>query len=389
MPNSIILIIDSKNTVVASNTKSVTNTILKEEFINTTSDGSIQDVVYNGMEYIMQREDIAELGWSIFAFLPRKELLGDIAPVIRLTVIIGVLELLFSVLVSFYIIRGITDSIRKITDFAVKVGFGNVKERMNVELHNKLQVVVNCINNMLEQIEEMTKRVFNTQEKLYKAELNKRQAELNALQSQINPYFLYNTLECIRSIAEVHEVPEIIDISVAMSNIFRYSIKQSDLVTLRDELECVKNYFRIIDIRFRGRFQMDLLCDESLQECEVIKMVLQPLVENAVYHGLERKRGKGMVKIRIHRVDEKNMECCIQDDGVGMDEATLEMLQTALTQEHEIFYSESKRSVGLLNINNRIRSYYGNQYGLKIKSEKNKGTSVVFIIPLKGGICSV
>lgn len=387
LPNSIIYILDGQNNVVASNEKSITNTVFKEDFITDSSDGATRTVIYNNKKYFLQRKDIHELGWSIFALLPSEELLGDIEPVIQISLIIGILELFISIIISFFIIRGITNSVKQITEFAAKIGFGNVKERLNIRIHNELGIVVNCINSMLTQIEEMTKRIFNTQEKLYKAELNERQAELNALQSQINPHFLYNTLECIRSIAEVHEVHEISDISLSMSNIFRYSIKQSHVVKLSDELNCIKNYFKIMDIRFRGRFRMQMEYDDSLLECEIIKMILQPLVENAIYHGLESKRGTGTVEIKLHRLDDNIMECIVKDDGIGMDENTLDKLLETLAKEQQGAFDgmESKRSIGLLNINNRIRAYYSQQNGLQIESERSIGTTVSFRIPIKGG----
>ncbi len=388
LPNSIILILDNMSRVVACNEKKLVNTVFDKDFIEGSTGNSLQDVVYDKGEYIMQRKDITELGWSIYTLLPKKELLGDIAPVIRLTLIIGILELVFSIVISIFIIKGITNPIKQITGFAAKVGYGNVKERLGMVLHNELRIVVLCINNMLDQVEEMTRRIFNTQEKLYKSELNERQAELNALQSQINPHFLYNTLECIRSIAEVYEVNEIIDISVSMSDIFRYSIKQSDIVRIRDEIECVKNYFRIIDIRFKGRFQMNLECDDSILDCSIIKMILQPLVENAVYHGLEAKRGRGNVYIRICHMEGDIIEFIVKDDGIGIKEDSLKKFALTLSQDQqdELDSLANKRSIGLLNINNRIRNYYGDQYGLSIESEENIGTLVALKIPQKGGV---
>lgn len=388
LPNSIILILDNMNKVVACNDGKLVYTTFEETFAKSVTDNNHRDVVYNNVGYIMQRNDVEELGWSIIALLPKKELLGDIMPIFRLTLIVGVVAILFSILISIFIIKGITKPIRQITGFASNVGYGSVKERLDIEIHNELKTVVSCINNMLDQVEEMTRRVFNTQEKLYKAELNEKQAELNALQSQINPHFLYNTLECVRSIAEVHEVAEISDISVCMSSIFRYSIKQSDVVRVKDEIECVKNYFRIMDIRFRSRFQMNIECeDDSILDCSIIKMILQPLVENAVYHGLETKRGRGNVEIKIHPMEGDIIEFLIKDDGIGINEDSLKKLTLTLSQEQQDIQNnqDNKRSIGLLNINSRIRNYYGKKYGLSIESKENKGTVVTLRIPRKGG----
>lgn len=390
LSGSTILILDSNRRVVASNDEKLVNNLFDESFVIQSTDTSRQDVIYNNEKYILQRRQVDNLNWSILILLPENELLGDIVPVIRLILIIGIIELLFSIIISFFIIKGITKPIRKITDFAARVGFGNGKERLNLVLFNELKAVVECVNSMLDQTDDMNRRIFNTQEKLYQAELNEKIAELNALQSQINPHFLYNTLECIRSIAEVNGISEIRSISISMSNIFRYSIKQLNIVKMRDEVECVKYYFNIIDIRFRSRFQMEIDCEERLLEYEMIKMILQPVVENAVYHGLEAKIGKGSVKIRINQINSDMLEITVNDDGKGILPDSLIEIKTMLECKHQdaIKVKGTGRSIGLLNIHHRIMNYYGVEYGIRIESEVNIGTEVIIRIPKRGGVYS-
>jgi two-component system sensor histidine kinase YesM len=387
LPGSTILILDSNKRVVACNDEKLVNNIFDESFALQSGDTSYLSVLYNKEKYVLQSRKVAVLDWNVLVLLPEKKLLGDIVPSIRLILVIGILELLFSIIISVLIIKGITGPIREITDFASKVGYSSREERLNLVLHNELKAVVQCVNSMLDQKDEMTRRVFNTQEKLYQAQLNEKIAELNALQTQINPHFLYNTLECVRSIAEVYGANEIRNISISMSDIFRYSINHQNVVRIMDEIECVKNYFNIIDIRFRSRFQMEIECDESLLECEIIKMILQPIVENAVYHGLEAKIGRGCVIIRINQVDNDTLEFSIKDNGKGIPSDSLIEIRTLLgCRDQNILRTKGTgRSVGLLNIQRRIMNYYGDKYSLYIESEVNVGTSVTFRIPKRGG----
>lgn len=222
----------------------------------------------------------------------------------------------------------------------------------------------------------------------YEAGILKKQAELDALQSQINPHFLYNTLESIRGNALVEGVDEIAEMTEALSTFFRYSISYTDnIVTLAEELENVRNYFKIQQYRFNNRFTLDvILSDENeLLFCRMPKLTLQPIVENAIYHGLEGKMGQGHITIRATGTQSR-MIIVVADDGVGMDKETLAKIQNRLWDGKELTEDkrEKRRSgIAIFNVSQRIALMFGEEYGVTIASTPGLGTEVTLTLPLQ------
>jgi len=236
---------------------------------------------------------------------------------------------------------------------------------------------------MIDKMEEMTSHVVTTQARLYEAELSKKQAEFSALQSQINPHFLYNTLNCISSIGLEYGSKEIAQMTSSMSKIFRYSIEKSELVLISEEVQCIKAYLNIISIRYENKFSLEVKVDDQLLGMKTPKMILQPIVENSVYHGLESMDAGGRLCVS-GRIDE-NGDICFQvtDTGKGIDQEELERIKAKLHME----YSERAKTslegknIGLSNINNRIKLLFGEGYGVEIESQLGRGTTVMVKIP--------
>ena len=215
-----------------------------------------------------------------------------------------------------------------------------------------------------------------------------KQAEYLALQNQINPHFLYNTLEAIRADALIAGVDQIADTTEALATFFRYTITDVDrLVTLSDELENVEDYFTIQKFRFGDRMDLELeLNDEELLSARMPRLVLQPLVENAVAHGLEEKTGEGTVKVVVES-SRNVLYIYVKDDGVGMDTEQMEKL-------NEIFSAQNrtrkrfgdgrnrKGGIALPNVNSRIKLLFGEDYGLHVFSSEGMGTEIRMLLPL-------
>lgn len=214
---------------------------------------------------------------------------------------------------------------------------------------------------------------------------NNRQLQINLLQNQINPHFLYNTLEAIRGQALIEKNNEIAHMVEALGAFFRYNINQKDLiVTLRDELKNVNNYFMIQDYRFEGKFKLEISLaenDEELMNCYLPKLTLQPIVENALTHGLEFQGKNGCVKINIVRT-EKRLIITISDNGIGMNEQALVQLRTQIRGETVENGNIKKNRIALSNINRRIKLIYGEDFGMEIYSIEDCGTDVVITLPL-------
>jgi two-component system sensor histidine kinase YesM len=211
--------------------------------------------------------------------------------------------------------------------------------------------------------------------------LSDRQAELLALQNQINPHFLYNTLEAIRGDALKAGNKNIAAITEALSTYFRYTISETrSKVPLIEELENIENYFQIQQYRFGEKLQMkiDILCDNSVLEVYCLKLMLQPIIENAIFHGLEKIRDGGLIEIRIEKIDNK-LKIIIQDNGTGMDEVSLKKLNEDLRSNNQI--PNKKHGIALLNVNRRIQLVFGPKYGISVFSIPDIGTSVIVEIP--------
>ncbi|MBA4698357.1 MAG: histidine kinase [Ruminococcus sp.] len=240
-------------------------------------------------------------------------------------------------------------------------------------------------------ISDMIDAVYKCQsEKLDKTKilnLSKKQAQYLALQNQINPHFLYNTLEGIRSEALCSDMDRVANMAEALATFFRYTISNIDkMVTLEDELANVENYYIIQKYRFGEKLQLKIEYgdDLSVLSFKLPKLILQPIVENAVYHGIENKLGQGTLKIQVNYTA-KRLLIKISDDGMGIEKETLEELNTKLLTNSLEDITESKQKKGgiaILNVNNRIKLLYGEEYGIFIQSLRNVGTDVQIVLPV-------
>lgn len=238
---------------------------------------------------------------------------------------------------------------------------------------------------MREQMEMMEKIIRSPQ----LMDLNKRQAQYLALQNQINPHFLYNTLESIRGEALIAGLSGVADMTESLAKFFRYTItKVENLVSVEEELDNCETYFGIQKYRFGDRLQLHVEYDpdewEEIMNCRIPKLTLQPILENSIIHGTELKIGEGNLWIRFRRT-ENRLIITISDDGVGMDEETLERLNAklnrgvdAITQQPE----EKQGGIALANVNNRIHLIFGDEYGMHVYSMADSGTDVEISIPV-------
>lgn len=230
---------------------------------------------------------------------------------------------------------------------------------------------------MLRDIDELNRKIFHQTMDLYELKVEKQEAELAYLKSQVNPHFLYNTLEVIRTIAIEKDAPQIVRMTSDMASIFRYSAKGEEEVRLEDEIRITEAYVRIQQQRFAGKIDVYFFIPEELYPCRVIKMLLQPLVENAIFHGLEPVKGKGSLFVGARR-EEDRLILTVKDDGAGIPAEQLKELQEALKRE----YTDTSAHVGVLNTNARIRLQYGADCGLQVESAVGDGTTVTIVLPV-------
>lgn len=277
-----------------------------------------------------------------------------------------------SVLVNILVTDSITKPIRMLCDKTAMVAKGDFTTRSTCENHDELSILSDRFNDMAIKLEQQVKSIRLEQENL-------RYMESKLLQTQINPHFLYNTLDTIIWLIEGEKYEEAIDIVVSLSEFFRIVVsKGRDFITIREEEIHIKSYLQIQQSRYKDILIYEIDIPEYLYGYQILKLTLQPLIENSLYHGIKMLRAKGKITITGEMVDEV-IYFNVIDNGIGMDDEEL----NALRKEIEMPGSKQSTGFGLANVNKRIKLNYGNMYGLDIQSKKGEGTDIVIRIPAR------
>ncbi|OPJ61554.1 sensor histidine kinase [Clostridium oryzae] len=315
--------------------------------------------------------------WKIVYHIPFDKLYSDINK-LRLDVILIVIwsiVILYAVsrIMAYDIIKPIMKLVHAMRDFEAK----GVHRPVTMKRNDEIGYLGNSFNNMSEKIDYLLNM-------MYKEKLTRKEAELKALQAQINPHFLFNTLENINWMAQLNGVKEISSTVTALANLMEASIGKGDkLIRLEDELKYIDNYVEIIKNRFGDRLVVKKNIDERALNVYIPRLLIQPIIENAISHGIEPVRRNGVIAIKA-KVQYNDVIIEISDNGIGMEEKELEeVIKSVETGQ----ISDNKNSVGLSNVNKRIKLFFGEEYGISIKSQYDKYTKITVTIPyeVKGG----
>ncbi len=275
----------------------------------------------------------------------------------------------------FYSYNHMAAPIHRITRF-IDNAITHPNDRLQVQREDDIGVVAESLNNMLDENQKMIEEIRQGKILLYEEQILRQKMEILAYRNQINPHFLYNTLSCIRDMAVFYDVDQIAEMAMALSDIFRYAVNGSNIVTVRDELEYTQIYATIIRYRHMDKITIKTEADPEALDKHIFRLMLQPLVENAVLHGMVENIRPGTVSVRIrHLADTKQLEIVTSDDGTGMDEEKLASVRKLLEKPKE------NESIGISNIVMRLRLVYGDQYSMRIDSRSGEGTEVTVIIP--------
>ena len=280
----------------------------------------------------------------------------------------GILVLV--VLLSYYIPLSITRPIRKLSEVTDQVAKGNLTVRSDVKTGMEVSVLSNSLNTMIDKINELLEQITKEQVRL-------RKAEFELLQSQINPHFLYNTLDAIIWLAEAGEQKKVVSMVGNLSEFFRTSLNQGkDIISIREELQHVRSYLEIQQVRYQDILKYEIQVPKEINKYMIPKITIQPLVENALYHGIKNKRGPGRITVGAKR-EEEYFVIFIEDNGIGINKERLEQVR------NKILYKTSAENdiYGLYNVNERIRLNFGEKYGISIESIYGEKTTVSIILP--------
>lgn len=343
----------------------------------------------NGNNHLVRVSAVNKVGWKLVAAISTDKLFAE-ADVLKYYVA-GIVILIFIVVIILTLLfnMSLTRPINALIDAFSQVAAGNLQSKVAINDRNEISRMAVHFNRMVKEIGELTTRESEIQQELFEAELQKKHFELIGLQSQINAHFLYNTLNSLRGMVRSGSGKQADAMIVNLVEYFRYCSRQEASVRLGEELAYLSIYFDIQKLRFAKRLQLEVDVNPELQSYPVLKLLIQPLVENAVFYGLERKAGPGRIRIRA-RACATTLEIIILDNGKGMMPAKLAQIKSALVPdalqadsagEDDRGNEADKRSIGIVNIHKRIQLNYGSAYGVDIKSWPNMGTAITLKLP--------
>lgn len=304
----------------------------------------------------------------------RESLKAEATGTTKFAIIAFVFLLIITLILIEVISNNIFKPIKELCTMTRQVGKGDFTTRAAEYPNNEVIVLTNSFNQMVE-------RIGNLVEDVREEQLNLRKTELKLLQAQINPHFLYNTLDTVVWLAEDKQNDMVVKMISSLSSFFRTSLsKGNDFIFFEEEVMHIRSYLQIQQFRYQDILEYEINIAEELKCCKILKLLLQPIVENALYHGIKNKRGKGKISINGIRHDEL-IYIKVKDNGIGMEKEQLEFLNKKIDGKIKE-ENDSKSGFGLVNVNERIKLLYGKEYGIFIESTYGEGCIVTITIPM-------
>lgn len=323
---------------------------------------------FEGEDRMVAVKTVGYTGWKIVSVMPMEKFLGDFSRTRTMAVMIIIVAILVMIFANQFVAVRVAKPLRSLEDSLTGIGIDR-EPQIYIGGPPEIQHLGETIRSMVEQLRQLTDDIVKEQEE-------KRKSELDALQSQINPHFLYNTLDSIMWMIEAEKYDDAISMVQALSRLFRISLsKGKNIITVGEELQHAKNYLDIQKYRYKNKFTSYFEIEEGIEKYKTIKLIIQPLIENAIYYGMEYMDGDGEIYVRAY-TKEKDLFIEVEDNGLGMQKEQVESLLTDGTR------TRSKGSgIGIRNVHQRIQLYFGTEYGLEILSEPDEGTMVRIHLP--------
>ena len=338
------------------------------KYAATLKDGiSVENL--RGKNITLNVRTIGYTGWKLVGVTPSAALGIDGIKFRFFVLFVADLFLFLLAMINAFISDKISNPIKRLDGSVREIESGNLDVEIVPSGSYEVEHLGKSIKNMLGRIKVLMSDLVDEHNA-------KRKSEFDTLQSQINPHFLYNTLDIIVWMIENENSDKAVNIVTALAKFFRISLsKGKNIITVKDEVEHVRNYLMIQNMRFKNRFEYSIDVDEKVLSYSSLKLMLQPLVENAIYHGMEFMDGDGEIDVKVFKED-NSLYFTITDNGLGMSE---DMVETLLNKD---FVPSKKGSgIGVKNVNERIKLYFGSEYGLKVESEPDEGTKITIHLP--------
>lgn len=346
------------------------------------------DILYAGQDYMAMHSTLKVNGWQIYILKNKTELLHSLRNLRRLIVQTMLVLLVLGACLMTLLTHQMTRSLSDLAKRMQNVRDGDLTARFLYPYHDEVGRLADSFNYMLDELQSLMEKQNQSIEALREErnrvaamQKQKRKAELRALQAQINPHFLYNTLNAITWQAAASGDEKICTLSHALGRFFRISLSRgAEVIPLRDEIDHVRSYLQIQQIRYGERLRFEIDAAPELMDMQIIKLVLQPLVENSIYHGIKHKESGGSIVVSA-REEDGFAVLAVEDDGAGIERAQLETMNDELGR----VISRQTEGYGIFNVNERLHLYYGGDCGLHYESEVGVFTRVTFRVPISGG----
>lgn len=330
----------------------------------------------NDQQVLVNYLTLKKTQWKLIQIIPYNEIVSEPKQLMKQVLIASllILTMVFIVLLAFS--SKITLPIRKLVSLMKKVEEGDMDVRVQPKGVDEISVLGQAFNKMMLKQKELISRISEEERRLAEEQRKKDEIKLEMLMAQINPHFLFNTLNTIKWTAIMGATDTVAEMVSNLGTLLERSLKRGkDTITLNEEIENVKSYIYIQRIRFKNRFDVDFDIPNELQNCLVLRFILQPIVENSIIHGLAEKEYGGLIRIKAFK-NSDNLEITVTDNGMGMDKNKAEQLLKNVNID-----KNRLSGIGLVNVNERIHLNYGPQYGLKIESITGRGTEVKLVLP--------
>lgn len=344
------------------------NMLEENNIVASGYDDGVYEEYFGGEDRMVVVKTVGYTGWKIVSVTPEASFFQDFNRTRDTAAIIVFLSILLMIFANQFVAIRIVQPLKKLEDSLQGIGVDQLPQ-IYIGGSPEIQHLGNTIRSMVEQLRQLTDDIVREQEE-------KRKSELDALQSQINPHFLYNTLDSIMWMVESEQYEDAISMVQALASLFRISLSQGkNIITVGEELQHAQNYLDIQKFRYKNKFASFFEIEEGIEKYKTIKLIIQPLIENAIYYGMEYMDGEGEIYIRAY-TREQELYIEVEDNGLGMPGDQVEHLLTDNTR------TRNKGSgIGLRNIHQRIQLYFGKAYGLVIQSEPDEGTVVRIHLP--------
>jgi two-component system sensor histidine kinase YesM len=362
-----IYIVDADNNIIYHPQQQLINLGLKTEnnqdFLGTYVEPSSEG------NRLITVKSVRYTNWKLVAVSYMSELVTSRKNISNFLIFVLLFCTMFIIFIFIFISDRISRPIKQLEKYMKRVEEGEFDIYIDVKGEDEVVRLSKAFNIMVSKIRNLMDQVIIEQEA-------KRKSELEALQSQINPHFLYNTLDSIVWMSENKKNEEVIKMITSLAKLFRISISRGkNIITVEQEIEHARNYLIIQKVRYKNKFEFEITAEEQVLKYKTLKLILQPLIENAIYHGIEYMVDEGTIKISASEVDGKLL-MQVSDNGLGIEPEKLENLLQYETK------SEAGSGVGIKNVHERIQLRFGKEYGLEVESELEEGTCIKIWLPL-------